>query len=232
MNYISPYQGFDSINEQITEFMSNYNGLQAALQKRIGTHSLVNVNHTWFKAMTNAFNDTSPAQNTYNLAAEYGPASYDRTNIFNANFVYDLPFYQTQSGLVGHVLGGWEVSGLVNSYSGLPYTVTGVLNDPAGQGVLDGNSAVSGRPDLVGYPNIASSTSGRFTTTMASSFGTTPRPMPRYVPRLAESQPVLQERGTRQFASRHRAWAGTVTRRPFAHEEHQIQRPDQHAISH
>lgn len=160
LNYIRPYQGYDSINEQITEFMSNYHGLQAALQKRIGTHSLVNVNYTWSKAMTNAFNDTSPAQNTYNLAAEYGPARYDRTNIFNANFVYDLPFYQAQSGLVGHILGGWEVSGLVNSYSGLPYTVTGVLNDPAGQGVLDSNSLVSGRPDLVGNPNVASPKSG------------------------------------------------------------------------
>ena len=38
--------------------------------------------------------------------------------------------------------------------------MTGVLNDPAGQRVLDGNSAVSGRPDLVGNPNASSSASG------------------------------------------------------------------------
>ncbi len=160
LNYIRPYRGYDSINDQITSFTSNYNGLQVALQKRIGANSLVNVNYTWSKAMTTAFNDTSPAQNTYDLSAEYGPARYDRTNIFNANFVYDLPFFQTQSGFTGHVLGGWEFSGIINSYSGLPYTVTGVLNDPAGQGVLDANSAVSGRPDLVGNPNVASVKSG------------------------------------------------------------------------
>jgi hypothetical protein len=160
LNFIRPYLGYDAINDQITSFGSNYNGLQVALQKRIGKNSLVNVNYTWSKAMTNAFNDTSAAQNTYNLGAEYGPARYDRTNIFNANFVYDLPFFESQSGLVGHTLGGWEISGIVNSYTGLPYTVTGVLNDPAGQGVLDGNSAVSGRPDMVGKPNKASAASG------------------------------------------------------------------------
>ena len=160
LNSIRPYQGYDAINSQITEYSSNYNGLQVALQKRIGANSLLNLNYTWSKAMTNAFNDTSPAQNTYNLAAEYGPARYDRTHIFNANFVYDLPFFQSQSGFAGHILGGWEVSGIANVYTGLPFTVTGVLNDPAGQGVLDGNSAVSGRPDLVGDPNHASAASG------------------------------------------------------------------------
>ncbi len=160
LNFIRPYKGYDSINDQITSFMSNYNGLQVSLQKRIGANSLLNFNYTYSKAMTNAFNDTSPAQNTYNLAAEYGPARYDRTQVFNANFVYDLPFFQSQSGAIGHILGGWEVSGIVNTYTGLPYTVTGVLNDPAGQGVLDGNSAVSGRPDLVGNPNASSSASG------------------------------------------------------------------------
>ncbi len=160
LNYIRPYQGYDSINDQITSFTSNYNGMQVALQKRFGANSLLNLNYTWSKAMTTAFNDTSPAQNTYDLKAEYGPARYDRTNIFNANFVYDLPFFQAQSGFVGHVLGGWEFSGIINSYSGLPYTVTGVLNDPAGQGVLDGSSSVSGRPDLVGNPNMASAASG------------------------------------------------------------------------
>jgi hypothetical protein len=160
LNAIRPYPGFDAINQQITEYSSNYNGLQVALQKRFGSNSLLNLNYTWSKAMTNAFNDTSPAQNTYDLAAEYGPARFDRTHIFNANFVYELPFYQSQSGFVGHILGGWELSGIVNAYTGLPFTVTGVLNDPAGQGVLDGSSAVSGRPDMVGNPNQASAASG------------------------------------------------------------------------
>src|SRR5262249_53206228 len=70
LNYIRPYTGYDSINSQITEYGSNYNGLQVALQKRISTNSLLNLNYTWSKAMTNAFNDTTPAQNTYDLSAE------------------------------------------------------------------------------------------------------------------------------------------------------------------
>jgi hypothetical protein len=160
LNYIRPYRGYDAINAQLTAFSSNYNGLQASLKKRLGKNSLINVNYTWSHALTDAIGDEATPQNTYDIASEYGPAQFDRRQIFNANFVYNLPFYSTQSGFTGHVLGGWEFSGIIFAYSGLPYSVYQFQEDPAGQGVIDSNSFSSGRPDLVGNPNQASAASG------------------------------------------------------------------------
>jgi hypothetical protein len=160
LNYIRPYRGYDAINSQLTAFSSNYNGLQATLKKRLSHNSVVNVSYTYSHAFTNADGDTATPQNTYDIAAEYGPAQFDRRQIFNANFIYYMPFFIEQEGFAGHVLGGWEFSGIVTAYSGLPYSVYQFEEDPAGQGVIDGNSFSSGRPDLVGNPNKASATSG------------------------------------------------------------------------
>ncbi|HXM11401.1 MAG TPA: carboxypeptidase regulatory-like domain-containing protein [Terriglobales bacterium] len=160
LNYIRPYPGYDAINSQITAFTSNYSGLQVSLKKQLGPDSFINVNYTWSHALTDADGDFATPQNTYDIPAEYGPAQFDRRNIFNANFVYNLPFYKTEPGLAGHVLGGWEFSGIITAYSGLPYSVYNYLYDPAGQGTIDGNSFASGRPDQIGNPNQASTASG------------------------------------------------------------------------
>lgn len=160
LNYIRPYRGYDAINSQRTAFSSNYNGLQATLKKRLGHNSVLKVSYTYSHAFTDADGDYATPQNTYDVAAEYGPAQFDRRQIFNANFIYYIPFFTKQEGLAGHVLGGWEFSGIVTAYSGLPYSVYQFEEDPAGQGVIDGNSFSSGRPDLVGNPNKASAASG------------------------------------------------------------------------
>jgi hypothetical protein len=62
---------------------------------------------------------------------------------------------QAQKGFTGHVLGGWEFSGIVAANSGLPLTATDTSSvlDPLGQGVHVGASVASLRPDLVGDPN-------------------------------------------------------------------------------
>jgi hypothetical protein len=51
-----------------------------------------------------------------------------------------------QHGLTGHVLGGWEVFGLVYYYTGTPLTVTTSNTDPGGVGLLGASaSSASGR---------------------------------------------------------------------------------------
>ena len=160
LNFIRPYLGYDAINAEETEFNSNYNGLQVSVQKRFSDKSILNVNYTWSHGLTDATGDFATPQNTYDLKAEYGPTQFDRRHILNVNYVYYLPFFKAQNGLAGHVLGGWEVSGIVSAYSGLPYTVYQFFEDPAGQGVIDGNSFSAGRPDVVGNPNVATAASG------------------------------------------------------------------------
>jgi hypothetical protein len=153
LNYIRPYLGYDAMNIWSTSFTSNYNGLQISLQKRLGSNSLINVNYTWSHALTDAPSDYATPMITSEPHLDYGPAQFDRRHIFNANWVYFLPFFQKQQGVVGHLLGGWEYSGIVSYFTGLPYTAYDFNFDPVGVGLLDFFSPAAGRPNINGNPN-------------------------------------------------------------------------------
>jgi len=152
LNFIRPFRGYDAINLFKTIFTSNYHSLQVSAQKRFRGNSLLAINYTYSHGLTTAQSDFRAPENSYDIQAEYGAAQFDRRHIFNADFVYELPWFRSQEGFAGHLLGGWEFSGIVYVYSGLPLTVTASL-DPAGQGVRDPNSFAGGRPDKSGNPN-------------------------------------------------------------------------------
>jgi hypothetical protein len=180
LNQIRPYLGYTAINQVETIFNSNYNSLQVKVTKRFSGKSYIDGNYTYSRGLTNAQNDYATApQNTYNLGAEYGPSVYNRTNIAAIDGVWELPWMRNQEGVVGRIVGGWELSGLYVINSGLPLTATmsgggtvqyagltsayngqtngGVANDSAGLGIL-GPSAASLRPNLVSNPNSGGGT--------------------------------------------------------------------------
>ena len=155
LNELRPYLGYAAFTQQIEPwFNSNYNSLQVYGQKRIRTDLLATFSYTWSRNLTDNQSDRSnAAQNSYNFnRGEYGPALYDRTQVFNLNFVYTLPFFRAQQGLTGKSLGGWEVAGIANFNTGLPYTATTSGTDPGGLGII-GASGASLRPNLVCDPN-------------------------------------------------------------------------------
>ena len=159
LNLIRPYQGYGPMDVYQPRFSSNYNSLQASLQKRFGASSLVGVNYTFSKSLTNRPDEVGGnlpvPQNTYNLNAEYGPSRFDRRHVFNLNFVYDLPFFAQQQGLTGRALGGWEFSGIIEAQSGSHISAVGnQAVDPAGLGVFTSATAPAfPRPDQIANPN-------------------------------------------------------------------------------
>jgi hypothetical protein len=149
LNRIRPYLGYGPINSQQNAFSSNYNALQVSVRKRFSGGSLLAAHYTYSKTLTNG--DANP-QNTYDLQTNYGPIG--RTHVFTANFVYHLPLFRDERGWVGHVLGGWETSGIVSFGSGNFLTAHTINVDPAGLGILaTGSSASGGTPDYVSNPN-------------------------------------------------------------------------------
>lgn len=147
LNQIRPYLGYAAISSVQTMFSTNYNSLQVSLQKRAANGTILAANYTFSKSLGNFH----IPQNIYNLQSEYGPDGNDRTNIFNASFVYPLPFLRSQQGIVGHLLGGWETTGIISYGSGLFLTAHTIAVDPGGIGLLDGPA--TGRPDYVSNPN-------------------------------------------------------------------------------
>jgi hypothetical protein len=150
LNQIRPYIGYSAITTQSDIFSSSYNSLQTSLRKQIRGGGVVTASYTYSKALTNA----RTPQNSANLAAEYSHTDYDRTQVFNASFVYPLPFYRDQNGVVGHILGGFEFSGIISAGTGQYLTPTTSAVDPGGVGLLVGPAA--GRPDYIQNPNSGS----------------------------------------------------------------------------
>lgn len=161
-NAIRPYLGYNVITTIAPAFRSNYNSMQISANRQVGSGLNFGVAYTWSKTLTNNPTDRSSAPyDTYNFNAEYGPASFSRSQVLVINYVYDLPFYRSQEGLVGHVLGGWEVTGISVFEKGLPTTIT-QFNDPFNSfdwasgtpntfpgGIGIDPSPVSPRPDMV-----------------------------------------------------------------------------------
>lgn len=156
LNLVRPYKGYDAINTFMPVFTSNYNSLQAQFQKHLSGNSLITANYTWSKNLTTASNDYRAPQYSYNLLAEYGPADIDRRHVFTGSYVYTLPFFKDQKGVLGHALGGWELSGIGYLFTGLHYTATASTfsQDRAGLG-LNGATFSGARPDLVGDPQTS-----------------------------------------------------------------------------
>jgi hypothetical protein len=92
-----------------------------------------------------AMNLGQTPQDPYNHRADRGISDEDRRHILNTTFVYELPMWRSQRGILGVAFGGWSLSGMISYASGRPihvlsgqdYSLTGVGWD---------------RPDLVGDP--------------------------------------------------------------------------------
>lgn len=178
LNQIKPYLGYFSVDAMRSIFSSNYNSLQLKVTKRFKGKTYLDANYTWSKDLTNAQADYSGyIENTYNPNGDYGRAAVDRGQVLTIDGVLEEPWFRDQKGLLGRAVGGWELSGIYTTNTGLPLTATGgsftlgpynlpggiagVYNnrvntgysvDNAGISVL-GNTNAGLRPDQIGDPN-------------------------------------------------------------------------------
>lgn len=119
---ILPYKGYTSINMTNMGASSHYNGLQFVLSRRFSNSLTFHVDYTWSKAvdLEDVDSDTNAIPDYSNLKAFYAPAGYDRRNVVNLQYVYDLPGLQQYNRLLQEVVGGWELSGTTQFWSGTP----------------------------------------------------------------------------------------------------------------
>lgn len=102
---------------------ANYNAGFVSLTKRFGSGLSYTLNYTLSKTLDQyGLNQENigVSSTPYDLDVDYGPAIFDRTHVFNAQYFYELPFLKGQSSLLSKVAGGWYVSGIFASNSGLP----------------------------------------------------------------------------------------------------------------
>ncbi len=149
-NNARPYRGYGTINMRQTTASSSYNSLQVALLRRFDRGLQFTINYTLSKAQSDSSSDRNAAdlaQDPTNLDGERAVTTYDRTHIFGAHYVWELPFLRTNvSRLVYNLAGGWDIAGSTRMYSGVPLTITTSTN------FANAFNIASHRPDLVGDP--------------------------------------------------------------------------------
>jgi hypothetical protein len=139
------FPGFSAINQEENQTNFNYNSLQAGLRMENRHGLTVQLAYTWSHEIDEVSYDLNGVSDPFNLKYDRGSGLLDRRNDFNANFVYDIPFFSHSSSLAARTaLGGWQVSGVAFAESGTPQYITYNGVDTVGLGCCFTN-----RPDQV-----------------------------------------------------------------------------------
>jgi len=124
---------------------SSYHAFQAQYKQRFGSGSLVTVAYTVSKAIGNTetrsdFQETGSSSvgsdgfaNIYNRRMNRSLAIQDTPQRLVVSYTLELPFgpgkrFMNHSGALGHVVGGWQVSGVYTAQIGPPLPIYNVTN--------------------------------------------------------------------------------------------------------
>jgi len=184
INRARPFRGFGSLVDRQTSATSRYHGLLTSFRLRPTRGITAQLAYTFSKNLTDATNDRDAIdvpQIRTNLHLERAVSRLDRTHVFVASYVYEVPTFHTgfaASGVGRQLLSGWEIAGITTAQTGL------VLNR-----VVQGSTAVPARgtrPDIISDPseNVPANPVGgipygfnplAFRTTLTGQIGSSPR---------------------------------------------------------
>jgi len=153
-NYYRHYQGYGSITRVEPTANSNYNSLQIAARRSIGSLTL-SASYTYSHSIDNS-SDRADALfvDPTNPGISRASSNFDIRHAFTLSYVYALPFFKAP-GVTHTLLGGWQISGITTALSGPPFTVSTAGTAFADNaGLASGISgAVQAFPQLVSNPN-------------------------------------------------------------------------------
>ncbi len=135
---------------------SRYESLQVAVNRRLSHNVQAQVSYTWGKctddgSFVGSFNSNANAAwgNPYNQSYDNAVCNYDITQSLRVNGLWNLPFYKNRA------VSGWQLSGIVSSTTGLPFTVFQGI-DTLGFGTSVDNP----RPNYIGGNAVTGNTGG------------------------------------------------------------------------
>ncbi|HKD05704.1 MAG TPA: carboxypeptidase-like regulatory domain-containing protein [Bryobacteraceae bacterium] len=163
----SPAVNGGSVGTQLTSYelaasngWGNYNAAFLSFTAKDWHGLTARSNFTWGRAMgTGASAQSSSSQtvlNPWDLQESYGPQPFDIHFIYNLSILYREPFFRSQRGVLGRLLGGWTIAPLFTAQSGSPLQVsigTGTNTNAQSFGEVygNGNSASENAVLMVPY---------------------------------------------------------------------------------
>jgi Carboxypeptidase regulatory-like domain/TonB dependent receptor len=144
---------------------SNYNSLQARLEKRFAHGLQFEASYTYSHALDDASSASLGSLNNGDFRdqtkpqLEYGNADFDVRHRFVFSYIYELPFGRGKAfgknagGFLNQIIGNWQVAGITTASTGNYFTITDAATNVS---TTDGGGTVGNvevRPNLVGNPN-------------------------------------------------------------------------------
>jgi hypothetical protein len=142
-NLIRPFPGYSGITSWTTNRDSTYNSAQLSAIRRMQHGLAFQASYTISKALTNGSDAWTGAQDSHNISAEKGLASFDASQVLTFNYIWEVPFFKNKTGATKAIFDNWSVGGITNFQKGFPATVTLPTDNAGVGGGLE-------RPNLVG----------------------------------------------------------------------------------
>jgi hypothetical protein len=149
LNRLNP--AFGGINFRAMNARSQYNGVQLQLSKRLSHGFTGQFSYTYGRS----YDSGSDVQvggtqmDAYHPELEWAPSDFDVRHRIVANWLLDLPFFKSSTGLTHAVLGGWQINGITQFQTGYPFTVNTSAPYPTGDYNADGDN--NDRPNLPSF---------------------------------------------------------------------------------
>lgn len=157
---------FNSVRTLTNLGRSSYHALQAKVTHKFANRLLVDAAYTLSKTLDNSSDIWGPlgegenldvAQDTRKLRLQNGLSTIDATHRLVVYTLYELPFFRNRQGMTRTLLGGWQLTNLVQLQSGLPFTVFCQASFPTCDWNADGNT--NDRPNVPAFGNRLGSVS-------------------------------------------------------------------------
>jgi hypothetical protein len=122
-NAFRPLRQYQDLNIVSHNVQSNFNSMQVTLAKQTGIFNYTFA-YTWSKAM-----GLSNTGDQFNRTNVYGPLNFDRTHNFSNTYVVNVPdLVKGGNKFAKGVVNGWQISGIVQMYSGVNLQANGSSN--------------------------------------------------------------------------------------------------------
>jgi hypothetical protein len=137
---------------------SKYHSLQLRVQTRSHRGLTAGVAYTWSHNLTNAGENQGAItiQDARCFRCEWGNSSFDRRHVLVINHVYEMPVGKGRrflsNGVLGQIVGGWNVSGVWSMMSGTYFTPRIATSVSNAQDTNNGSPAE--RPNRLGDGNL------------------------------------------------------------------------------
>jgi hypothetical protein len=121
------YPGLGAVEYADAFEYANFNSLQITLTRRVAHGLKVLANLVYSKDMDNASTGAEGSagpNNPFDLSASYGPADFNQKIRANIAANYVEPTFHPHNGFVSELMNGYEANMILQSQSGLPFTVT------------------------------------------------------------------------------------------------------------